>query len=59
MINSVETITNVTEHTVKGQEVMTLNCNCKIKKKSLGQQTEDIIKRNTFNARLVRVIRFM
>jgi len=39
--------------------MMTLNCNRKIKKTSLGQQTEDIIKGNTFNASLLKVIRFM
>jgi hypothetical protein len=44
VISSVETTTNVTEHTVKWQEVMTLICNQKIKKTSLGQQTEDIIR---------------
>lgn len=59
MISSVANTTNVTEHTVKGQEVMTLICNQKIKKTSLGQQTEDLIKRNILNASLLRVIRFM
>jgi hypothetical protein len=59
VISSVETTTNVTKHTVKGQKVMTLICSCKIMKTSLGQQTEDIIKGRIFNASLLSVIRFM
>jgi len=59
VISSVETTTDVTECTVKGEEVMTLICNRKIKETNFGQQTEDIIKRNTFNVSLLKVIRFM